>query len=133
MKTKPFESREQTATGTHEPFQKKAKQSGWSRPAGMPDIKAVAAKLLDRSRRKEVESRQRETAASSAGGGASSAIATIVDRPLPIRFPPWNASLEDMHKWNLERRRIDKLVGKGHFLARSYDAERTLNLFVVCH
>ncbi|RCV15035.1 hypothetical protein SETIT_3G026800v2 [Setaria italica] len=78
----------------------------------MPDIKAVAAKLLDRSRRKEVESRQRETAASSAGGGASSAIATIVDRPLPIRFPPWNASLEDMHKWNLERRRIDKLVGK---------------------
>ncbi|CAN6277238.1 unnamed protein product [Urochloa humidicola] len=114
-KRKGFERGEQAMTGPDEPSQKKAKQSGWSRPAGMmPEMRAEAARLLDQSRMKETESRQRETAASSPGGGCSGAspdVATISDRPLPPRCPPYpeNASTKDLHKWNMEFRRISKL------------------------
>ncbi|CAN6236548.1 unnamed protein product [Urochloa humidicola] len=80
----------------------------------MPEMRAEAARLLDQSRMKETESRQRETAASSPGGGCSGAspdVATISDRPLPPRCPPYpeNASTKDLHKWNMEFRRISKL------------------------
>ncbi|OEL14224.1 hypothetical protein BAE44_0024755 [Dichanthelium oligosanthes] len=124
MKRKVFESGEQTATDPNKPFQnqKKAKQSGWSRPAGVlvsvPEIKAVAARLLDRSRTKDAENRQPETAASSAGGecsGASPAVATIAARPLPLRCPPCpkNGTRRQVREWNMECRRISKLVAQG--------------------
>ncbi|CAN6241267.1 unnamed protein product [Urochloa humidicola] len=112
MKRKVFESGGQATTGPDEQsYQKKAKQSGRSLPAGMmPEMRAVAAKLLDRSRMKE--------AASSAGGGCSGAsspdVTSNTARPLLPRCPPCpkNASRKKMHEWNMECRRISKLYAE---------------------
>ncbi|CAO2036889.1 unnamed protein product [Urochloa humidicola] len=80
----------------------------------MPEMRAVAAKLLDRSRKKEVW--QLETAASSAGGGCSGAsspdVTSNTARPLLPRYPPCpkNASRKDMLEWDMECTRISKLI-----------------------
>uniref|UniRef100_A0A0A9D0T3 Uncharacterized protein n=1 Tax=Arundo donax TaxID=35708 RepID=A0A0A9D0T3_ARUDO len=90
-------------------------------PLSAPEIQA-AAELVGGSEANEVEKRQRETAAASAGGecsGASPDLTTIPARPLPLRCPPCpkNGTRKNMRAWNLECRRISRLVAEGHLLA----------------